>query len=89
MLNENTIRTLKPAQVASIMPWDACEGVVILCLAKKGEPNNIVMSTVTIEELALLTAQLQAHLNSLLFNSLVEDVPTKKAEATSGPDAKK
>jgi hypothetical protein len=88
MLNENTIRTLKPAQVASIMPWESCEGVVILCLGAKGEANNIVMSTVTIEELALLTAQLQAHLNSLLFNSLVEDVPTKKVEAANGPDAK-
>lgn len=76
MLNENTLRTLTPAQVASIMPWGNLEGVVILCLGKKGEPNNLVMSTVTIEELSLLTAQLNAHLNGLLVGSLVEDVPS-------------
>lgn len=81
MLNENTIRTLTPAQVASIMPWGNVEGVVILCLGKKGEPNNLVMSTVTIEEISLLTAQLNAHLNSLLMGSLVEDVP-------NGPNTK-
>jgi hypothetical protein len=48
------------------VPWDKLEGVVILGLGKKGELNSLIMSTVTIEELALLSKQLDAHLTYLM-----------------------
>ena len=75
MLNEDVPRAIRPEQVAALMPWSKLEGCVVLTLGAKGKPNHLVMSSVTIEELALLTAQLQSHLNYLLANSLIEDVP--------------
>lgn len=75
MLNEDTPRAIRPEQVAALMPWSKLEGCVILALGAKGKANHLVMSSVTIEELSLLTAQLQSHLHCLLANSLVEDIP--------------
>lgn len=65
MLNEGD-RLIKPQQVQKQVPWDKLEGVVILGLNKKGEANTLHMSSVTVDELALLTSQLQAHLAYLL-----------------------
>lgn len=55
-----------PVDVKAQVPWQDLEGVVILGLAKKGEMNVLHMSSVTVDELAFLTAQLQAHLTCLL-----------------------
>jgi len=65
MLNEGE-RLLSPEQVAKQVEWQKLEAVVILGVRKKGETNVLHMSSVTIEELALVTAQLQAHLSFLL-----------------------
>ena len=69
-------RALKPAQVAGLVPWDKLEGALILCLGRKGQPNHIVMSSLTVEELTLLSAQLNSHINLMLMNSLIEEVPS-------------
>jgi hypothetical protein len=65
MLGEG-LRTIKPEQVRNQVQWDKLEGVVILGLAKKGESNILHMSTVTVEELAFLSKQLDAHVTCLL-----------------------
>lgn len=65
MLSEG-LRTIKPEQVRNQVQWDKLEGVVILGLAKKGESNVLHMSTVTVEELAFLSKQLDAHVTCLL-----------------------
>lgn len=65
MLN-NEKRLIKPENVRNQVAWDKAEGVVVLCLGKIGEANTLHMSTLTINELALLSAQLQAHLTCLL-----------------------
>lgn len=65
MLNEGE-RLVKPQQVMKQVQWDKLEGVVILGLSKKGEANVLHMSTVTIEELALLSKQLDSHLTCLM-----------------------
>ncbi len=65
MLNEGQ-RLIKPSQTMKQVDWDKLEGVVILGIKKRGETNVLHMSSVTVEELALVTAQLQAHLSFLL-----------------------
>lgn len=65
MLSEG-LRTIKPEQVRNQVQWDKLEGVVILGLAKNGESNILHMSTVTVEELAFLSKQLDAHVTCLL-----------------------
>lgn len=65
MLNEEG-RLIKPSQVQKQVEWDNLEGVVILGLSKKGERNVLHMSSITVDELAFLTSQLQAHLAYLL-----------------------
>lgn len=65
MLNDGQ-RLIRPDQIKNQIQWDKLEGVVVLGLSKKGEVNTLHMSTITVEELALLTAQLQAHLVCLL-----------------------
>lgn len=65
MLNEGP-RTIRPEQVRNQIQWDKLEGVVVLALGKPSEHNALHMSTITVNELALLTAQLQAHLTCLL-----------------------
>lgn len=65
MLNEGQ-RLIRPEQIKDQIQWDKLEGVVVLGLSKKGEVNTLQMSTITIEELAMLTSQLQAHLVCLL-----------------------
>jgi hypothetical protein len=65
MLNEKQ-RLIEPSQVHKQVDWNKLEAVVILGLNKKGEKNVLHMSSITIEELALLTSQLQAHLTYLL-----------------------
>lgn len=65
MLNEGE-RLIRPEQVMKQVQWDKLEGVVILGLAKTGEQNVLHMSTITIEELALLSKQLDSHLVCLM-----------------------
>lgn len=65
MLNEGK-RLVSPAQIHKQVEWDKLEGVVILSLGGEGKPNKLQMSSVTVNELAMLTAQLQAHLTYLL-----------------------
>jgi hypothetical protein len=64
-LNEGE-RLIKPEQIQKQVSWEKLEGVVILGLRKKGEANSLQMSSVTIDELAMLTSQLNAHLAYLL-----------------------
>lgn len=64
-LNEGE-RLIKPDQIQKQVEWEKLEGVVILGLRKKGEANSLQMSSVTIDELAMLTSQLNAHLAYLL-----------------------
>lgn len=59
-------RLIRPEQVMKQVAWDKLEGVVILGLVKKGEANVLHMSTVTIEELSLLSKQLDSHLTCLM-----------------------
>jgi hypothetical protein len=70
-------RVIKPAHVAGLVQWDKVEACIVLCKGKKGEPNSVVMSSLSIEELSLLTAQLQAHLTGLLVGSLNEGFPNE------------
>ena len=65
MLNEGT-RLIRPEQVMKQVAWDKLEGVVILGLTKKGETNVLHMSSITVEELALLSKQLDSHLTCLM-----------------------
>lgn len=65
MLNEGE-RLVRPEQIMKQVPWDKLEGVVILGLGKKGEHNKLFMSTVTVEELAMLSKQLDSHLTCLM-----------------------
>jgi hypothetical protein len=59
-------RLIKPENVKEQILWDKLEGVVVLGLAKDGQTNTLQMSTVTINELVMLSAQLQAHVTCLL-----------------------
>lgn len=65
MLHEGQ-RLIKPENVKEQILWDKLEGVVVLGLAKDGQTNTLQMSTVTINELVMLSAQLQAHVTCLL-----------------------
>lgn len=65
MLNEGT-RLIKPENIRNQVDWQNTEAVVVLCLGKDGQPNKLHMSTMTVNELAFLSAQLQAHLTCLL-----------------------
>lgn len=65
MLNEGE-RLIKPNQLMKQVEWDKLEAVVVLGVKGKGQTNILQMSSISIEELALITAQLQAHLNYLL-----------------------
>ena len=65
MLNEGE-RLIKPINVKEQVEWEKLEGVVVLGMKGKGLSNVLHMSSVTIEELAMLNSQLTAHLNYLL-----------------------
>lgn len=64
-LNEGE-RLIKPDQIQKQVAWEKLDGVVVLGLGKNGETNTLQMSSVTVNELAMLTSQLQAHLAYLL-----------------------
>lgn len=64
-LNEEG-RLVRPEQLAKVIEWEKLEGVVVLGLGKDGEENILSMSTISVNELAMLNAQLTAHLNCLL-----------------------
>jgi hypothetical protein len=72
-------RIVKPEQVAKLVQWDKVEACIILCKGKAGEVNNLVLSSLTLEELSFLTAQLNAHLTGLLVGSLNEGLPNEGA----------
>lgn len=65
MLNEGD-RLIKPANILKQVKPEELEGIVVLGLAKKGQMNTLQMSSITVEELSFLTAQLNAHLAHLL-----------------------
>ena len=65
MLNEGE-RLIKPEQIKDQVPFDKLEGVVILGLSKPGEENKLFMSTLSVNELVMLSAQLQAHVTCIL-----------------------
>lgn len=65
MLNEGE-RLIKPEQIKNQVEWDKLEGVVVLGLAPKGKRNTLQMSSITVNELSFLVAQLNAHLACLL-----------------------
>lgn len=52
---------VKPADIASQVPWDQFEAVAIVCLSPEGKRNKLYMSTMTVDELSFLTQQLQSH----------------------------
>lgn len=65
MLHEGD-RLIKPLDIKDQVPWDKIEGVVILCLNKKNEVNQLFMSSVTVEEIAYMSKQLDSHVTCLL-----------------------
>lgn len=65
MLHEG-YRAIKPEDVVKQIPTEKLEGIVILGLGKLGEPNQLMMSTVTVAELCFLAKQLDAHITCLL-----------------------
>lgn len=65
MLHEGQ-RLIIPKDLREQILWDKLEGVVVLGLAKDGQANTLQMSTVTINELVMLSAQLSAHVTCLL-----------------------
>lgn len=65
MLHEDQ-RLIKPADIASQVPWEKLEAVVVLGLKKQGERNALFMSTLTVDELCVLSKQLDAHLTCIL-----------------------
>lgn len=65
MLREGD-RLIKPEDILKQIPAKDLEGVIILGLAKKGEVNKIYMSSITVEEISFLSAQLSAHVTCLL-----------------------
>jgi hypothetical protein len=78
-------RIVKPEQVAKLVQWDKVEACIIMCKGKKGESNHLVMSSVTVEELSFLVAQLNAHLTGLLVGSLNEGLPNEGAASGHTP----
>lgn len=75
MINTDKGRAVKPAQLAPLVQWGKLEGCIILCLGKNDEPNHVVMSSLTFNEITLLHAQLGAHINGMLMGSLIEGLP--------------
>ena len=65
MLHEND-RMVQPADILPQVKEQNFEAIVVLGLGKTGEKNAIMMSTITVNELAMLTQQLQAHMTVLL-----------------------
>lgn len=65
MLNEGK-RLIRPEQIHKQVDWKKLDAVVILGLGKDGEKNTLYMSSITLNELAMLHAQLGAHLTHLL-----------------------
>lgn len=64
-LNEEG-RLIRPEQIKDQVPFSELEGVVILGLGKEGQENTLFMSSLSINELVMLSAQLQAHVTCLL-----------------------
>lgn len=73
-------RAIMPAQIAPLVQWGKLEGCIILCLGSNKESNHVVMSSLTFNEITLLHAQLGAHINTMLANSLVEGLPYEGLE---------
>lgn len=65
MLKEGK-RLITPEDTKQLVPWEKLEGVVILGLAREGEINTLYMSSVSVNELAFLSKQLDAHVTCLL-----------------------
>lgn len=59
-------RLIKPIDVKEQIPWDKAEAVVVLVQMPKGQENKLLMSSVTWNEVAMLSAQLDAHLKGAL-----------------------
>lgn len=57
---------IRPIDISQQVDWMDLEGCVIIGLKKKGEKNTIHMSSLTVEQLAYLSHQLQAHTTFLL-----------------------
>lgn len=55
-------RPIKPADVMKQVDWKKAEAVVILVQMPNGQENQLFMSSLSWNEVAMLTAQLQAHL---------------------------
>lgn len=55
-----------PQDIKEQVEWEKLEGVVILGLKGKGLQNTIAMSSLAIEELVMLSKQLDAHVTCLL-----------------------
>lgn len=73
MLKENTPlpevkrgRLIMPEDIVPQIPFNKMEGVVVLSLMPDGQPNRIWLSSVTVQELAFIAQQLQAHVNYIL-----------------------
>jgi len=70
-------RIVTPAALARLIQWDKVEGCVILLKGKKGETNNVVMSSISVEEMSLLKCQFDAHVTGMLLGSLEENLPNE------------
>jgi hypothetical protein len=65
MLTSET-RPITPEQIRDQIPWEDFETVVIIGQKPKGKTNSLFMSSLTIEELCVLSKQLDAHITCLL-----------------------
>lgn len=57
---------IRAIDVKDQIPWEKAEGVVVLVLMPKGQINRIHFSSVTVNEIAMLSKQLDAHLTYML-----------------------
>lgn len=59
-------RPILPTQIKDQIPWEDFEAVVVLGLKPKGKINSLFMSSLTVDELCVLSKQLDAHITCLL-----------------------
>lgn len=65
MLREGN-RAILPADLKDQIPFEKLDGIVVLGLSKVGQENILMMSTLTLDELASLSKQLDSHITYLM-----------------------
>lgn len=54
-------RPIKPHQIRDQIPWDKAEAVVVLVQMPNGDTNRLFMSSLSFNELMVLSKQLDSH----------------------------